>query len=56
MPNNWMTKQRVNKKETELEFTRRLNEENPRGLKGLAYVLMEIRRAISEGIIKPKLN
>ena len=43
-------------KETELEFTRRLHEENPRGIKGLAYVLMEIRRAISMGIIKPKIS
>ena len=30
------------KKETELEFTRRLLAENPRGLKGLAYVLLQI--------------
>ena len=44
------------KKETEFEFTRRLHKENPRGMKGLAYVLMEIRRAISEGIIKPKIQ
>ena len=44
------------KKETELEFTRRLLRENPRGIKGLAYVLLEIRRAISEGIIKPKID
>ena len=44
------------KKETELEFTRRLNKENPRGIKGLAYVIMEIRRAIAEGIVKPKIS
>ena len=31
---------RRRKKETELEFTRRLLAENPRGLKGLAYVLI----------------
>ena len=31
---------RRKKKETELEFTRRLLAENPRGLKGLAYVLI----------------
>ena len=42
------------KKETELEFTRRLAAENPRGIKGLAYVLLEIRRAIQAGILKPK--
>ena len=40
------------KKETELEFTRRLVREDPRGVKGLAYVLMEIRRAIAAGIVK----
>ena len=39
-----------------MQFTRRLLDENPRGVKGLAYVLMEIRRAISEGIVKPKIN
>ena len=44
------------KKETELEFTRRLNKENPRGIKGLAYVIMEIRHAIAEGIVKPKIS
>ena len=30
--------------------------ENPRGIKGLAYVVMEIRRAIAEGIIKPAVS
>ena len=30
--------------------------ENPRGIKGLAYVLTEIRRAIDEGIIKSKIR
>lgn len=44
------------KKETELEFTRRLWDENPEGIKGLAYVLVEIRRAIDDGIIKPKVT
>ena len=44
------------KKETELEFTRRLWDENPEGIKGLAYVLVEVRRAIDDGIIKPKIN
>jgi len=39
-----------------LEFTRRLHEENPRGIKGLAYVLMQIRTAIQEGVIKPKVH
>lgn len=43
-----------NKVETEQEFTLRLKNENPRGLKGLAYVLREIRRALAEGIIKPQ--
>ena len=43
-------------KETELQFTRRLLMENPRGIKGLAYVLTEIRRAIDEGIIKSKIR
>lgn len=42
--------------ETEAEFTQRLWDENPRGIKGLAYVLMEIRRAIAEGIVKPEIT
>ena len=44
------------KKESELEFTRRLIAEHPTGVKGLAYVLVEIRRAIAEGIIKPQVS
>ena len=47
---------KTNKRETELEFTRRLLAENPRGLKGLAYVLLQIQEAIARGIIKPKIN
>ncbi len=43
-------------KETEEEFTQRLWDENPRGVKGLAYVLTEIRRAIAEGIVKPEID
>lgn len=30
--------------------------ENPRGIKGLAYVLIQIREAIAAGIIKPKID
>ena len=44
------------KRETELQFTRRLLMENPRGIKGLAYVLTEIRLAIEQGIIKSKIQ
>jgi len=43
-------------KETELQFTRRLIKEDIKGVKGLAYVLTEIRRAIAEGIIKPVIS
>ena len=31
-------------------------DENPRGIKGLAYVIQEIRGAIAEGIIKPQIS
>ncbi len=48
--------EKTDEKETEEEFTQRLWDENPRGVKGLAYVLTEIRRAISEGIVKPEID
>ena len=28
--------------------------ENPRGIKGLAYVVNQIREAVTNGVIKPK--
>ena len=40
------------KVETELELTRRLLAEKPQGIKGLAYVLIELKKAQMQGIIK----
>lgn len=34
----------------------RLWEENPRGIKGLAYVLVQIRLAVQEGRVKPEVD
>ena len=31
-------------------------EENPQGIKGLAYILVEIKNAIADGVIKPKVK
>ena len=44
------------RKETAEEFTQRLIKEEPKGLQGLAYLLVQIRKAVASGILKPEVT